>query len=140
MQDSNHKTNPLTSLTPINTMNTMQPSDFSTISYRLDGLEKQLTLLQGQLHQYVPVRENELQLRSIQDTVRDTRDDVAEIRKQISDMSQKMIEQEKAARERDNQQRESQDKLQIRVLWFIVSSVVVLLSGVLVGFLTHLIQ
>jgi hypothetical protein len=121
-------------------MNNMQPSDFSTISYRLDGLEKQLTLLQGQLHQYVPVRENELQLRSIQDSVRDIRDDVSEIRKQIGDMTQKMIEQEKAARERDNQQRESQDKLQIRVLWFIVSSVVVLLSGVLVGFLTHLIQ
>jgi predicted phage tail protein len=102
-------------------MNNMQP-DFSTLSYRLDGIEKQLSTLQGQLQHYVPVRENELQLRAIQESVKDIKTDVNEIRKQINDISQKMIDQEKSARDRDNAQRESQDKLQIRTLWYIVSA------------------
>lgn len=136
MQDHTTKNNPITN--GLNNMN-MQP-EFSSLSYRLDGIEKQIGVLQNQLQHYVPVRENELQLRSIQDSVRDVKSDVAEIRKTITEMAQKMVEQENAARERDNAQRESQDKLQIRVLWFIVSSAILILSGVLIGFFTHLIQ
>lgn len=115
----------------------MQPSDLNTISYRLDGIEKQVLHLQGQLQMYVPQRENELQLNRIQDSVRDIRDDVSEIRKQINDMSQKMIDQERAARERDNAQRESQDKMQIRALWFFVSTVIGILGTLLIAYLTH---
>jgi len=104
----------------------IQP-DFNTLTYRLDGIEKQLNTLQGQLQHYVPVRENELQLRSIQDSVRDIKDDVSEIRKQINDITQSI-----------NAQRESQDKLQIRALYAIVSVVIIIFTGVAVYWLTHL--
>lgn len=133
--DSNPKLN---ALTPIPNMN-MQP-DFSTLSYRLDGIEKQIGILQNQLQHYVPVRENELQLRSIQDSVRDVKSDVAEIRKTINEMAQKMVEQENAARERDNAQRESQDKMQIRALWFFASTVVGILGALLIAYITHFIH
>jgi hypothetical protein len=98
--------------------------DFSTISYRLDGVEKQLLSLQGQLQLYVPARENELQLRSIQESVKDIKGDVSEIRKQINEISQKIIDQDKNTRERDNVQREDADKSKIRMLWFAVSTVI----------------
>lgn len=138
MQDRTTK-NPITPITNnMNNMN-MQP-DFNTLTYRLDGIEKQINVLQSQLQHYVPVRENELQLRGIQDSVRDVKSDVAEIRKTINEMAQKMVEQENAARERDNAQRESQDKLQIRVLYGVVSIVVTILVGVAVFWLTHFIQ
>lgn len=122
----------------LNTMN-MQP-DFSTLTFRLDGIEKQLNTLQGQFSLYVPQRENELQLRSIETSVHEIKSDVAEIRKQISDMTQKMINQETEAQRRDNAQRESQDKLQIRVLYGIVSVVVSVLVALLIAYLTHFIQ
>jgi len=140
VQDNTNSHLIINPITPINNTMNMQPSDFTTISYRLDGVEKQLNMLQGQLHQYVPVRENELQLRGIQDSVRRIEDDVAEIRKQISDMTQKMISQESEAQKRDNAQRESQDKLQIRVLYGVVSIVISVLVALLIAYLTHLIQ
>lgn len=122
-------------------MSTMQPNDFNTLSYRLDGVEKQLSNLQGQLQQYVPQRENELRLQSIQGSVMDIKGDVAEIRKQINDMSQKMIDQEAAAQKRDNAQRETIDKKQIRDLRYFVTSVIgvflTVLAALIIYYLTN---
>lgn len=119
----------------------MQPNDFNTLSYRLDGVEKQLSNLQGQLQQYVPQRENELRLQSIQGSVMDIKGDVAEIRKQINDMSQKMIDQEAAAQKRDNAQRETIDKKQIRDLRYFVTSVIgvflTVLAALIIYYLTN---
>jgi len=105
----------------------IQP-DFNTLSYRLDGIEKQIGVLQNQLQHYVPVRENELQLRNIQESVHDVKDDVAEIRKTINDMAQSI-----------NAQRESQSQLQIRALYIIVSAGLIVVTGVITFWLTHLI-
>lgn len=118
-------------------MSTMQPNDFNTLSYRLDGVEKQLSNLQGQLQQYVPQRENELRLQSIQGSVMDIKGDVAEIRKQINDMSQKMIDQEAAAQKRDNAQRETIDKKQIRDLRYFVTSVIGVFLTVLAALIIY---
>jgi septal ring factor EnvC (AmiA/AmiB activator) len=129
--NSHNPNTPIPSLVPIatnnaNTMN-IQP-DFNTLSYRLDGIEKQIGVLQNQLQHYVPVRENELQLRNIQESVHDVKDDVAEIRKTINDMAQSI-----------NAQRESQSQLQIRALYIIVSAGLIVVTGVITFWLTHLI-
>lgn len=113
------------------------PNEFNTISYRLDSVEKQLLQLQGQLSLYVPQRENELQLQRIQDSVRDIKDDVAEIRKQMQEISQKLIAQESESQRRDADQRERQDKMQIRALWAIVSVVLTIIAGVLIFYITN---
>jgi hypothetical protein len=124
--NSHNPNTPIPSLPVNNTMN-IQP-DFNTLSYRLDGIEKQIGVLQNQLQHYVPVRENELQLRNIQESVHDVKDDVAEIRKTINDMAQSI-----------NAQRESQSQLQIRALYIIVSAGLIVVTGVITFWLTHLI-
>jgi DNA repair exonuclease SbcCD ATPase subunit len=114
------------------------PNEFTTLGYRIDSVERQIQQLQGQLHLYVPQRENELQLRAIQDTVHRIEGDVAEIRQKMNEITATIVKQEQDAQSRDAQQRESQDKLQIRVLWFLVSVVVTILTGILVGYIIHL--
>jgi hypothetical protein len=132
MQDSNPLLNSIKSMTP-----TPMPSEFNTISYRLDAVEKNLQHLSGQLSLYVPQRENELQLNRIQDSVRDIKDDVAEIRRQLNDLSNRIISQESEVQKRDAAQRERQDKQQIRILLWVVTTVIGVGIAVLVGYITH---
>lgn len=77
--------------------------------------------LHTQLQLYVPVRENELQLQVITSTVERIEGDVKETKKQVGEM------------------KEAQDKLQIRILWGIVSLVITILSGILIAYVSHII-
>lgn len=115
----------------------MQQQPENTIAYRVDIIEREVAALKLQLERYVPVRENELQLKSIRDTVERIERDVQEAKRQIGDVNTKLVTQETESQRRDNAQRESQSALQIRVLWFIVSTVIVILTGVLVAYATH---
>lgn len=75
--------------------------------------------LHTQLQLYVPVRENELQLQAIKSTVERIEDDVRSTKLQVSEM------------------RDEQDKLQIRVLLGLVTTIVTILSGILIAFVSH---
>lgn len=104
------------------------PQDISTILYRLNALEQQVLQLHNQLQLYVPVRENELQLQVIKSTVERIEDDVKATKVQVGEM-----------RDTQDKMRESQDKLQIRILWGIVSLVITILSGILIAYIAHII-
>ena len=120
-------------------MASTSPGDhLTTVQYRLSVLEKEVQELQMELHSYVPAREHELQLKSIRDAGDRIERDVSEIKRQVTDLNTKMGIQDNEAQKRDAAQRESQDKLQIRVLWGIVSGVLVVAGGVAVYWLTHL--
>lgn len=95
------------------------PQDLSTISYRLDSVERQVLQLHGQLQMYVPQRENDLQLQAIKSTVERIEDDVKQTKLQVGEM------------------RDAQDKLQIRVLLGLVTTIVTILSGILIAFVSH---
>lgn len=95
------------------------PQDLSTISYRLDSVERQVMQLHTQLQMYVPVRENELQLQAIKSTVERIEDDVRATKTQVSEM------------------RDAQDKLQIRMLLGIVTTIVTILSGIVIAYIAH---
>lgn len=112
--------------------------DAASIAFRITALEQQVQQLQGELRLYVPQRENELQLKNIQEIVRRIESDVQDAKKQITGVNEKLETQEEKARERSEKQRKEQDDLQIRVLWGVVSFVLVIISGVLVYFFTHL--
>jgi chromosome segregation ATPase len=107
------------------------PQEFSTLLFQINALEQQIKQLQDQLKSYVTVRENELQLRLIQDTVSRMERDVVDMK-----AKQELMEQE--ARTNNQQQREAQAGLQIRFLVSVVSFVLVVVGGVLTAFLTHL--
>jgi hypothetical protein len=95
------------------------PQDLSTILYRLDTVEQRVIQLQNQLQLYVPIRENELQLQVITSAVERIESDVKETKQQVGEM------------------KDAQDKLQIRVLLGIVTTIVTILSSILVAYITH---
>jgi hypothetical protein len=133
----------LNNVKPISNPNTPIPmpppsNDFTALGYRIDSVERQIQQLQGQLQLYVPQRENDLRLQGIQESVRRIEGDVTEIRTKMSEITAAMIKQEQDARDRDTKQRESQDKLQIRVLWFIVGTIIAIGSTVLASYFVHL--
>lgn len=133
MQDSNPILNSIKPMSPT----PMPNNELNTLAYRLDNVEKNLQHLSGQLSLYVPQRENELQLRAIQDSVRDIKDDVTEIRKQLNELSNRLINQEAEGQKRDAAQRERQDKQQITILLWIVTTIAGLGIAVLIGYITH---
>ncbi len=110
----------------------------STLAFRISALEQDVADLKQQLHQYVPMRENELQLKSIQGTVDRIERDIQEAKKQLAEMNSKLAAQEIDVQARDAAQRASQAALQIRILWGVVSVIMTVLTGVLVGYVTHL--
>lgn len=89
--------------------------------YRLNALEQQVAQLHNQLQMYVPVRENELQLQAIKTAVERIEEDVKDTKTQVTVM------------------KESQDKLQIRVLLGIVTTIITLLCSILVAYISHFI-
>lgn len=117
-----------------------QPQDITTIQYRVDALETGMKDLQQQIHSYVSVRENDLQLQGIRDTVNRIERDVQEEKKQVDILNTKLNMLTLELQKRDEEQRKSQDALQIRMLLGIVSFVGTILGGVLIYFLSQVIH
>lgn len=113
------------------------PQDQATLVYRIEVLERLFRELQIQLQQYVRSSENELNLRSIKDTLGRIENELGLAKTQLTELNTKLTASEIEAQKRDAAQRESQDKLQIRVLWGAVSVIITILSLVLVNYLTH---
>lgn len=109
----------------------------NTILFRISAIEQDIAGLKQQLDRYVPVRENELQLKSIRDTVERIERDVQTTKQQIEQMNTRFVASESESERRDAAQRESQAALQIKVLWGIVSSVIAILTAILIGYVTH---
>lgn len=112
----------------------MQQQDYAT---RLEILERTVLNLQKQLDQYVPVKENDLKLQIIKDTVEQIKKEVVDIRGQIKGVDDKLVLQNMDAQKRQAELRESQDKLQIRVLTYIIGTIVTVGGLILVGYATH---
>lgn len=104
--------------------------DTQTLLYRMQSMEQQIKQVQEQLKAYVPARENELQLRNIQEAVTRIERDMTAIRT-------KQEEFERETQKRDEEQKASQSALQIRVLWGVISSLIFAGTGILVGYVTH---
>ncbi len=118
-----------------------QQNDVAMLIYRIDALEKDVERLSMQLSNYVPARENDLKLQSIQDIVKRIEAEVVGAKLQLADMNTKLATQETGARERDEIQRKEHDAMQIKTLKWIVGVVVGLvmtvLAGVIIYYLTH---
>lgn len=115
-----------------------QPQELSTLLYRVETVEREVVQLKSQLSLYEPARESELKLQSIKDTVGRIEAELGKVKDKLETMNAHMIAQETEAQKRDVATRETLSKLQIRVLWGVVSTVIIILTGVLVGYITHL--
>lgn len=113
------------------------PQDQATLVYRIEVLERLFRDLQMQLQQYVRSSENDLHLRSIKDTCERIERELGLAKTELTNLSTKLAESEVEAQKRYADQRESQDKLQIRVLWGAISVIITILSLVIVNAITH---
>lgn len=118
-------------------MQQQPPQDQATLVYRIETLERLFRELQQQLNQYVRSSENNLHLESIKSTVERIERELSAAKTELTNLNTKLIETETEAQKRYADQRESQDKLQIRVLWGAISVIITILSLVIVNFLTH---
>jgi hypothetical protein len=105
----------------------MQPPDpLTAILFRLTGVEENVKELQTKLNFYVPERENDLKLKNILDSLTHIGGNLQEVKDAYKELSNKLIEQQ-----------DNQNKVQIRVLLGAISTVITVLGGVLVGYITH---
>ncbi|GAC1362824.1 MAG: hypothetical protein NVS2B12_13260 [Ktedonobacteraceae bacterium] len=107
-----------------------EQSSIATVQFRVGSLERELENVKRQLSLYVPTRENELQLKVINETVN-------RIEKDLASLSRKFIIQELEDQKREATLQRNQANLQIKILWGAVSTIVGLITSVLVGYLTH---
>jgi hypothetical protein len=115
-----------------------QPQNqISGLLFRLDSVEKDIVSLRQQLSLYEPVRENDLKLQSIKDTTLRIESELGKVKERIESLNAKMVAQEQESAKRDAAQREANDKLQIKVLWGVVSTVLAIGTAVLIGYITH---
>lgn len=122
--------------------------DAATMLYMIKTIEQQLAHVQEQLKSYVPIRENEIQLRNIQDTVSRIERDVLTMRTKQETMEREARDSaekqrlaqdaiEKEARTSAEKQRAALATLQIRVLMSFAGAVVTIITLVIAGFITH---
>jgi hypothetical protein len=115
-----------------------QPQNqISGLLFRLDSVEKDIVSLRQQLNLYEPVRENDLKLQIIKDTTLRIESELGKVKERIESLNAKMVAQEQESAKRDAEQREANDKLQIKVLWGVVSTVLAIGTAVLIGYITH---
>ena len=103
------------------------PENITTLSYRVQVVEHDVNDLRKQLDLYVPIRENDLRLQSMQESMRRIADDVKDMRGQLTSLADKLVDQ-------DNKR----NKLLIKVLWGTVSIIITILAALLINYITHL--
>lgn len=118
-------------------MGELMPDQTSVFTFRMTALEQNVTELRQRLDLYVSAKENELQLRVLQDAVTRIEGDTQELRTQLNDVKRTLVAQDHDAQLHTADQRASIASLQIRVLWGTVSVIFTVLSGVFIGYVTH---
>lgn len=111
--------------------------EITAITFRVEVLERDVKRLNDQLQLYVPSSINDLRIQGVQGSVNWIAQEVNEVKRQLVDMNTKLIANEQEAQRRDAAQKASQDRLQIRVLIGVLTTIVSIASGVLVLFLSH---
>lgn len=114
-----------------------QPAQDPMIIYRIESLERMVQQLQTQLQQYVPYKENELQLRSIKDTVERIEREIGIAKAQLTDVNNKLAENKLQEQERDSKQRQSQSDLQLRFFYYVSTLIGAIIVALLVYYFTH---
>lgn len=109
----------------------------SVFTFRMTTLEQQVTELRQCFDLYVSAKENELQLRVLQDTVTRIETNTQELRVQLNDVKKTLATQGHDAQLHTADQCATIASLQIWVLWGTVSVIFTVLSGIFIGYVVH---
>jgi len=108
-----------------------------TVLYRIAAIEVDFKQFKEQLKAYDTARENDLKLERINDTASRVEVELRLIRSSLEDINARMVLKEGESKQRDTDQSAAQDRLQIKVLVSILSTVIIVVSGLLVFYITH---
>lgn len=121
-------------------MQEQQPGSLTTILYRLaiieDDFKQYKQQLQDQLKAYDTSREGDLKLQVLNDTGLRIESGLRDVRAGMDEMSRSIITKEGESKQRDSAIWTAQDKLQIKVLLFILTTVVSLVGSLLIYYIT----
>jgi maltodextrin utilization protein YvdJ len=106
----------------------MQPNDFTALDFRIKLIEKEMQHLRSDLRQCVSTSVNELQLQSIRSTVERIESEVREAKSQVTSLNTQLSNQAK-----------EQDQIQIKVLTYVVVTILSLLGALIVAYFAHVI-
>ena len=122
-------------------MQTPQPQDqVALLQFRVDALERTVSGFNQQLNSYVRERENDLKLKILQDTANHIEDEVNGLKKDIRSQGEEVKMLKDELQKRDASQRESQDKLQIRVLVWAVGIFMSIVLLLLAAYFSHILH
>lgn len=111
--------------------------DVAMLSYRVDQMERDITLLNAKFADYARISEYDLRLQSIAETIKRIETSTDTTKVDISDINKKLAAQDAEQQKRDMAQRASIDKLLIRILWGAIAIVLSIPVSVIIAYLTH---
>jgi predicted nucleic acid-binding Zn-ribbon protein len=104
----------------------MPDQALATLLVRLNIVEKDIVELQTRLENYVPERENRLELSSIREYLARIESDMTQVKESHQTLSQRLTNEQ-----------EKQNQLQIKILVGTITTIIGLLGSILVGYITH---
>lgn len=114
-----------------------QDQQQSFILYRLTSVEQKTHEIEQKFDRYATAKEQELQLKPTVDLVQRLQLDIANVKLQLqADIAGVKSEVQDISKQLD-QQKETFDKFQIRILWGFVAFVLAIISAILIAYLTH---
>ncbi|SRR6266849_4711017 len=117
-----------------------QQDDVPSLILQIKMIERDVTQLKTQLSLYVPVRENDLQLRLINDTTVRMENELRQVKERLETMNAHMASAEADAQKREADMRENQSKVQIRALIALLSIGGTIITGVIINYIVHLLH
>lgn len=141
-----------------------QPPDVTTLLYRLDAIERELAVLKtqyqlmqqvaqniaamerdimqvkSQLNLYEPMRETDLKMQYIHSTLTRIETETNKIKDGLMTMNATMTTQDDASKKRDGEIKENLSKLQIRILYGLLTAFGTAFLAYLVNYFTHFIH
>lgn len=125
-------------------METPMPDSITTILYRLETVEKSFQEFKNQLQSYETTRENDLKFREneaklqlINATASRIEIDLRAVKSGMDEIKIDLLLKENESIKRDAATRASQDKLQIKVLVGILTTVVGVITTLFIFYVTH---
>jgi len=121
-------------------MSTPQPQSQDQIAllvFRVEALERTVSGFNQQLSSYVRERENDLNLKMLQNAALHIGEEVSTVRSDMRALGDEVKTLKDDLQKRDAAQHEGQSQLQIRALVAILSAIAIVVTGWLVAFLTH---
>lgn len=114
-----------------------QGETLATILYRVTSIEADFARFKEQLKAYDTTRENDLKLERINDTATRMEVELRTVRQNLEDMNTRMLTKEGESKQRDSDTSTAQDKLQIKVLVGILTTIIGIVATLLIFYITH---